>query len=267
VNRTFGAFGILVSLLVLATLGVSSSSRSTQVRAISMKATQRQIRRCGGGAFIIVLPERRSPATSCQISAAKIELAGEFPACDHTADPVDCRSHGDAAYDFAVYGDRPGSAPHVLSNVLAASDPVLNADDLVGIFRALAITKQDAHSPLSKRHTWLASDPRPYLLGMRNWALKQFERLPLTWLLARVADRQTPITPSITWADYLNFADSMNSLHSSPQPAKVELAAQGHVQSGHWLLHSAASSLNHLALLLQAAADRLEQPAEFVSTH
>jgi hypothetical protein len=82
-----------------------------------------------------------------------------------------------------------------------------------------------------------------------------------------VIHRQAPIAPAITWADYSILADRLVRIPPCPQPAKVVRAADEHVQSEHWLLHSAASSLNHLALVLQAAADRLEQPAELANAN
>jgi hypothetical protein len=73
--------------------------------------------------------------------------------------------------------------------------------------------------------------------------------------------------PQVTWTDYSAFADGLVHLTASPQSARVELVGGEHVQSSHWLLHSAASSLNHLAMLLQAAADRLQQPQELAIAH
>ena len=267
VNRTFGAFGILLGLLVLATLGVSSSSRSTQVRTIPVKAIPKQARRCGGSTYVIVLPASKPTATTCQIAPAHIQIAADVPAFDQSIEPMDCRWHGDAAYDYAVYGEQGAAAPLITAKSAAIEDRALTADELVGIFHALARIRPTKRWQVSKLNGWFSGHPRLYLLGLRNWALRQLERVPFSWLVASVASRQAPDMASIAWSDYLTFAESVTTLPPPPQPAKVELAAEGHVQSGHWLLHSAASSLNRLALVLQAAADRLEPPAEYASAH
>jgi len=265
VNRSFYAFGILLTLLVLATLGVSSSSRSTQVRLVPVKASKKhpQARRCGSGTFVIVLPETQQAAQSRQFPPARIELAGEVAGLAWTLDPMDCRSHADPAYDAAVYGDLPAVTSSMAMAEVTADRSSLEAEELVGIFRALAeIDPQSRMRTSTTRFRWLAGHSRPIFLGLKNWSIRQVERMPLAWLVVRIADRGAAATPSITWFDYSNFADSVISSSCSPQSAKEELVADGHVQSGHWLLHSAASSLNHLALVLQAAADRLHHRAE-----
>src|SRR5690348_2001128 len=92
VNRPFCAFAILLTLLVLATIGVSSSSRSTQVRVIPKKAIEKQTRRCGSGTFVFALPEVASPAVSCSIASVQIELADGSGSFECQLDAVDCRS-------------------------------------------------------------------------------------------------------------------------------------------------------------------------------
>jgi hypothetical protein len=175
------------------------------------------------------------------------------------------------AYDYAVYGDQVADAPLVTAPSAAAQHRVLSADELVGIFRTLTSVQSTEPWQLSKVDGWFLRHPRPYLLGLRNWAFRQVERLPLSWLVTTIASWQTLDMPSLAWSDYLSFADSVITVPPSPQAAKVVLAAEEaaeeHVQSGHWLLHSAASSLNRMGLLLHAAADCLTQRAEYASAN
>jgi hypothetical protein len=272
VNRTFGAFGILLSLLVLATLGVSSSSRSTQVRVISTKTIAKQTRRCGGGTFVFVLPETAPSGEPRCIATVQIELADSGGA-DRPLDEIDCGPRGDAAFDYTVHGDlSPAATSHTGQTPAVELHGMLNAEELVGIFNTLQRGGQRNRSSTSSLRAWFVSSSGPCLLGFKNWAVRELERLPLSWIVTGLANRQAPIVPAITWADYSSFADRVVRTPPRPQPARVERAAaalqgQGRVQSGHWLLHSAASSLNHLALVLQAAADRLEQPVELATAH
>ena len=267
-NRTFGAFGILLSLLVLATLGVSSSTRSTQVRVISTKTINQQARRCGGGTFVIVLHETAQSGEPHSIATVHIELVDYSAGLDCPLDEIDGCMSEKAAYGYAFYGE--------LEQAVTTSDgetrtvephPVLNAEEVMGIFSTLERNPQRNSSVTASLRGWFVSSSGPCLLGIKNWAVRKLESLPLSWIVTSVATRQAPIVPATTWADYSVFADRVAHTPPCPQPARVHRASGDRVQSGHWLLHSAASSLNHLALVLQAAADRLEQPAELANAN
>jgi hypothetical protein len=261
VNRPYYAFGALFTLLAVTTLAVSSSSRSTTVRPTPSPARCSQFlqKHPGGPAFLIVLPEEDQTHSASNIAAAKVELARPVASLMVVHDPMDCRSHADAAYDCAVYGALPAVQPFV--SPPAEPRHELPAEELVGIFATLMplpdLERRQSHS------TFLQSWPRQLYkmaLGLQNCALSQADHIPLAWLWKQLLADPVSVRQPVSWEEYAALLEATRGPQETPRPATIRSAAE-HVQSGHWLLHSAASSLNHLALLLETAAQRLERPA------
>jgi hypothetical protein len=262
VNRPYYAFGALFTLLALATMAVSSSSRSTTVRSTSSCATCSQPvqKRPGGPAFVIVLREEGRTHAASKIAAAKVELAGPVSSLMAIHDPMDCRSYGDSAYDFAVYGALPAIQP--FTPLAAEQRKELAAEELVSIFATLT---PSSHPERRHSHsTFFQGWPRQLqtmALGLQNWALSRADHIPLAWLWKQLAADPGATTRPVSWDEYAELIEAAPGQQAVLRPATIRWSAAVHVQSGHWLLHSAASSLNHLALLLEMAARRLEQPA------
>jgi len=262
VNRPYYAFGALFTLLALTTLAVSSSSRSTTVRPTSSPATcgQSLQKRPGGPAFVIVLREERQRHSVSKIAVARVELAGPVASLMAIHDPMDCRSYGDAAYDFAVYGTLPTIQP--LSPAPVGQRSELAAEELVSIFATLT---PSSHPERHHSHsTFFQGWPRQLqtmTLGLQNWTMSRADRIPLAWLWKQLLADPARGTRPVSWDEYAELIEAASGQQVALQPATIRLSPSEHVQSGHWLLHSAASSLNHLALLLEMAARHLEQPA------
>jgi hypothetical protein len=257
VNRPFYAFGMLFALLALTTLAVSSSTRSTTVKRLKARAEHSlpMKRRPGGAVFVVVLPAKQR--TASKIAAARVELAGAVSsAAAH--DSMECRSFGDAAYDFAVYGDLPAVQP-VAPPAVAARQSNLTAEELVSVFTSLSRASHPRQSASKAMAGWTPWNLRSLALGLQNWFGRQADRLPLVWLWKQLLADKLAARAPVSWSDYADLIDETAPLAAAPRATTIRFVQGGLVRSEDGLLHSAASSLHRLALLLELAADRLEQ--------
>ena len=260
-NRPFYAFGILFALLVLTTLAVSSSTRSTTAKRVQARAGRSLPlkRQPGGAVFVVVLPAKQRAAS--QIAAARVALASpvSLPAVH---DFVECPSFGDAAYDFAVYGVQPAVQPLTppAANAVARQGN-LPPEEVVRVFESLSRASDSRQAVISKALAgWRPRNLRPLALGLRNWIGRQADRLPLVWLWKQLLADKVAAQAPVSWNDYAELINENAPLAAAPRPTTIQFVSDGLVRSGDGLLHSAASSLHRLALLLELAADRLQQP-------
>jgi hypothetical protein len=143
---------------------------------------------------------------------------------------MDCRAHYDAVYDREVYGVAP------------------SAD--AGWLQPLVDSARLLHGSAD----WPADNVRSMLLDVRNWLAGHVARRgwARVWLQASAAVSAAPPMDQHDPAEWIDATGRRSILvrrGTTAEPATV--------RSSRWLLHFAASSLNRMGLMLQAAAGEL----------
>lgn len=252
-NRTFYAFGMLLALLVVTTWAVNSGSRSTTRQRMSPAESGRfSTRHPGGTTFIIVLPEAPLPPTANQIRAASVVEAERVASPFETLVSVDCSVHDGPAFVAASLTDEVSRT--------------LPAEEMVELFTTLSVPQAQRRSLLAAPfRMWNSRSLAMYVRGLQHWLSRQTDRLPLVWLARQLLADKVAGTEPVSWNDYATLIDRLPRAEAAPVGTTIQLAEAAPVQSGHWLLHSAASSLNRLALLLELTAQRLERTEKLVN--
>jgi hypothetical protein len=305
VDRPLSAFGTLLTLLALSVFAVSSTSRSTTVQAPrpdSRKPASRYAR--GGSNFVLIVPAdvpegdddmtadlgldsntndvdmctdqiahglcsdevdqvAASARRQSRIVPARVEVVERTPETGRIPAPMDCQSHYDAVYDRAVYGaaavDSTREARVVEQNSVVGDS---EADDFLSIFRSLSAS--DRTIP-SRRARLLRSKLGAYSAAACNWLRHWSAGLAAD---VTIANEMKAVASSgqIAWSDYAELMDraTRDAAATSSLPGSSD-AARG-VRSGHWLRHSAASSLYQLGLVLQSAAVQIRDHGDSAIT-
>lgn len=250
-NRTFYAFGMLLALLVVTTWAVNSGSRSTTRQQTSPAERGRSSARHPGGAtFIIVLPESPPQPTASQIRAASVVEAEGIASSHETIVSLVFTSHEDAASPLTR----------------EVRDP-LPSEEIVQLFAALSASNPRPRSRLAAPvRQWSSRSIATYARGLQHWLDRQANRLPLVWLARQLlANNAAADTEPVSWNDFAVLIDRLPRAETSPSSTTIQLAEATPVRSGHSLLHSAALSLNQLALFLELTAQRLERTENLVN--
>ncbi len=237
-NRSFNAFGVLLSLLAVTMIAVSSTSRSTTVMPANQRTNRVSNRLKAALPTVQVATDAASnaahdeglcvpgsgeettavaaesvvtPVTAVDVvevaklttRLAPVRIAeAEGSVCNEERGPVDCRSYYDAVYDWAVLGWSQPITPIAVENEVGASLPLTDVE-VTSLFKSVIDTAETASREKTPKRALHRVGPGNSTTGtvlpaLQKWVLQYVERLA-----EPVQQNETP-----EWSEYAELIDS-----------------------------------------------------------
>jgi hypothetical protein len=213
------------------------------------------------------------------LKPARIEVAPRTNGARNSPTEASCLSVYDTIYDSVVYGAAALGAPGPPAPLEKPEN--VGLDELVSVFHDVLSSQRHAVSsrPANRElhSSWPVSPAQilktlkqgarhitgrnaaAMMLGFQNWIGRQLDQCGAAprWLQALVST-PAPAAVRITWQEYDAWAEPTAGHLASTSRREMTSSVQLSVQSSGWLLHSAAFSLSRLGMLLESAAEHLD---------